>query len=165
MLLLTGGRLSFTTPRGTMFDVPVEQVTNIETPRMQLGAGFTCMIQGRKYTVNFVKVDMAAYNAAMQTARLAGGMLAAAGVGLGLVGAAKTLADFGNARETCDLWLTVLSSPYDSTSQSLFSDTPSSGGGAATPAAPPANDRTCPKCGTSFTRLSVQCPNCGAIST
>ncbi|HCG02336.1 MAG TPA: hypothetical protein DEV93_17565 [Chloroflexi bacterium] len=37
-------------------------------------------------------------------------------------------------------------------------------GSARNQAADPAGDRPCPKCGTSYTRLSVQCPNCGAIA-
>lgn len=169
MLMLAGGRLSFTTRHGVELDVPVEEVRDIRTPRLMLGEGFTCVIEGRKYTITFVKVDMGAYDAAMRIARDAGGAIAAAGVGIGLVGAVRTLADMGHARELCDQWLTILAAPSEAAGSSdtagapIFTDATSSSEGPQSPAAAPARERICPNCGTSFTRASVQCPKCGEI--
>ena len=55
LLMYENGRASFVTEAGEVFNAPVSEIKEVKWPFITFGLAFKCVINGRKYSLGFMK--------------------------------------------------------------------------------------------------------------
>lgn len=59
LLIFSEGKVSFVSPQGEHFKVPVSEIKDIKWPFLQFGYGFNATVNGEKYKFTFMKPNTA----------------------------------------------------------------------------------------------------------
>jgi hypothetical protein len=103
LLILENGNVSFVTEEGEQFKVPVSGIKEVKWPFMLFGLGFKAIINGRKYTLTFMK---GASDPELDDSTL-DGLSRLTTIGRGAESIA-TLANWGKSKESAKQWKAVL---------------------------------------------------------
>ncbi len=99
MLGFKDGTVSFETPQGEVFNVPLTGLKEVKWPTLQFGLGFNAVVNGEKYKFTFMKPNGAA--------DLDGSFIGFTRIGRGIESMA-TLAKWGDSKAQAKLWKELL---------------------------------------------------------